>query len=175
MAIEYINVGALPNDQLGDPMRVAFQKINNNFSYVEQTSTNIASAVTLTNVANQVIFQYPADEFTQGQFQIKTYTDTNNDSQDVILAAQIYNDESNVKFTAYGTTFVGNAVTRYDMDVSGGNVRILVSPIQNVALNHFISYQITYTGDLGVGVLMTTESGSGLLTETGGGGITTEG
>ena len=96
MAIEYINVGALPNDQQGDPMRVAFQKINNNFSYVEQTSTNIASAVTLTNAANQVIFEYPADEFTQGQFQIKSYTETNNDSQDILLAAQIYNDESNV-------------------------------------------------------------------------------
>ena len=32
MDYEYINVGTLPNDGSGDPMRVAFVKINNNFS-----------------------------------------------------------------------------------------------------------------------------------------------
>jgi hypothetical protein len=29
---EVINIGALPNDGQGDPLRVAFQKINNNFA-----------------------------------------------------------------------------------------------------------------------------------------------
>lgn len=32
MAQEIINIGALPNDGSGDPMRVAFAKVNNNFS-----------------------------------------------------------------------------------------------------------------------------------------------
>lgn len=31
MAQEIINVGALPNDGTGDPLRVAYQKINENF------------------------------------------------------------------------------------------------------------------------------------------------
>jgi hypothetical protein len=29
---EFINIGATPNDGNGDPLRVAFGKINNNFS-----------------------------------------------------------------------------------------------------------------------------------------------
>ena len=32
MSQEIINIGTLPNDGSGDPLRVAFQKINNNFT-----------------------------------------------------------------------------------------------------------------------------------------------
>ena len=34
MAQQVINVGALPNDGTGDPLRVAYQKINSNFTEV---------------------------------------------------------------------------------------------------------------------------------------------
>ena len=32
MSFEFINVGELPNDGTGDPVRIAFIKINNNFT-----------------------------------------------------------------------------------------------------------------------------------------------
>ena len=32
--IEFIEIGALPNDGTGDPLRVAFDKINNNFARI---------------------------------------------------------------------------------------------------------------------------------------------
>ena len=32
MTIQRINVGTSPNDKNGDPLRVAFQKVNDNFS-----------------------------------------------------------------------------------------------------------------------------------------------
>jgi hypothetical protein len=175
MAIQLVNVGVLPNDGEGDPLRTAFQKINNNFTFLQQTSTTITKTVTLDDTANQVIFEYPADEFTMALFQIKSYRDDNNDSQMVFMGAQTYNDLSNVKFTVYGITNVGSWLTQYDMDVSGGNVRILVSPLQDQVITHFISYQITYEGDLGIGVPMMTEGGAGLVTETGNVFITTEG
>lgn len=174
MAIQLVNVGGLPNDGEGDPLRTAFQKINNNFTYLQQTSTNIAKAVTLNDTANQVIFEYPADEFTMALFQVKSYRDDNNDSQMIFLGAQTYNDLSDVKYTVYGITNVGNWLTQYDMDVSNGNVRLLVSPIQNQVITHFISYQITYEGDLSLGVPMIAENGDGLVTETGNVFITTE-
>jgi hypothetical protein len=175
MAIQLVNVGVLPNDGEGDPLRTAFQKINNNFTYLQQTSTTITKTVTLDDTANQVIFEYPADEFTMALFQIKSYRDDNNDSQMVFLGAQTYNDLTNVKYTVYGITNVGNWLTQYDMDVSGGNVRILVSPLQDEVITHFISYQITYEGDLGIGVPMITENGASMVTETGNVLITTEG
>ena len=175
MAIQLVNVGGLPNDGEGDPLRTAFQKINNNFILMQQTSTQITSAVTIGNAAGQVIFEYPADEFTMGLIQIKSYREDNNDSQMIFLGAQIYNDLSDVKYTVYGITNVGAWLTQYDMDVDSGNVRILVNPIQDVTINHFISYQITYEGDLGIGVPLVTESEEGLITETANVFIATEG
>ena len=174
MSIEYVNIGQTPNDGEGDPLRVAFTKINNNFLYTQQTSTNITESITLNDDPGQVIFNYPVDAFTQGQFQIKSYNQDNNDSQDVLLSVQVLNDLSNVKFTGYGTTFNGSALTSYDMNVVDGNVRILVNPLQNVVINHFITYQITWQGDLGTGVTMTSESGASLMTELGNVTITTE-
>jgi hypothetical protein len=175
MAIQLVNVGGLPNDGEGDPLRTAFQKINNNFTYLQQTSTNIAKTVTLNDTANQVIFEYPADEFTMGLLQVKSFRDDNNDSQMVFLGVQTYNDLSDVKYSIYGITNVGSWLTQYDMDVSNGNVRLMVSPLQDQVITHFISYQITYEGDLGIGVPMITEGGAGLVTESGNVFITTEG
>lgn len=174
MAIELVNIGASPNDGEGDPLRTAFSKINNNFVYMQQTTTSITSSITLDNTANQIIFEYPVNAFTQAQFQIKSYNEDNNDSQDIMLSAHLLNNNSSVKFTGYATTFNGNAVTRYDMDVSSGNVRILTSPLANVVLNHFIAYQITWEGDLGVGATLISESSAGMITEFGNALITTE-
>ena len=175
MAIQLVNIGVLPNDGEGDPLRTAFQKINNNFVFLQQTSSNIASAVTLDDTADQVIWEYPADEFTQALIQIQSYREDNNDSQNALLGVQIYNDLSDVKYTIYGVTNVGNWLTQYDMDVLDGNVRLLMNPLQDTVIQHFISYQVTFAGDLGVGVTMATEDDGALVTETGNVFITTEG
>jgi hypothetical protein len=175
MAIQLVNIGALPNDGEGDPLRTAFQKINNNFTLMQQTGTNLTSAVTLDDATDQVVFEYPANQFTQALIQIQSYREDNNDSQNALIGAQIYNDQSDVKFTIYGITNVDSWLTNYDMDVFEGNVRLLVNPIQDTVIQHFISYQVTWTGDLGLGVPMSTEFGSDLITETANVFITTEG
>ena len=89
MAIQLVNVGTLPNDGEGDPLRTAFQKINNNFILMQQTSTHITSAVTLDDSPNQTVFEYPADEFTQALIQIQSYREDNNDSQNAFLGASM--------------------------------------------------------------------------------------
>lgn len=174
MAIELINVGTSPNDGEGDPLRTAFTKVNNNFTWMQQTSTNITSAITLDDSPNQVVFEYPTDAFTQAMIQIKSYREDNNDSQGALLTVQLKNDATDVAFTVSNTTVIDGWLTQYDMDVVSGNVRLLVSPLQDQVINHFIAYQITWEGDLGVGMAMTSEGGAGLLTEFGNATITTE-
>ena len=44
MAFEQINTGNIANDGVGDPLRVAFQKINNNFSALESASSSGTAA-----------------------------------------------------------------------------------------------------------------------------------
>ena len=92
MAQEIINIGTLPNDGEGDPLRVAFGKINNNFSNLFATATNTLESITIGTSANQVIWQTPVSEFTQGKFQIRSGNPNNNDSQNITISAQILNN-----------------------------------------------------------------------------------
>lgn len=173
---EFINIGALPNDGTGDPLRVAFEKINNNFTNLFYTATTTTSIYTLNNVANQVILEVPVSQFTQGSFQIRSSDISNQDSQDITITSQITNNLVNVKWSGYGTTFNGNALTRYDMDVVSSNVRLKVNPLVNKVLLHFISSTVTYIGETPAGsdieldgytsgTLMLTEDDINLATE----------
>jgi len=45
MAQEIINVGALPNDGTGDPLRVAYQKINDNFDELYAAAASYVSKI----------------------------------------------------------------------------------------------------------------------------------
>lgn len=173
---QIINIGVLPNDGVGDPLRTAFSKINNNFTELFSTDFTTAEAFTVGNMPGQVIFEIAAASFTQGHFQINSSNPSSTDSQNITLVAAKSNSGTSVKFTGFGTIFDGNPVTRYDMDISGGNVRILCNPMTTALLNHFIAFQITYTGPVSVGVdialdgyptdsFMTTEDGFILATE----------
>jgi hypothetical protein len=146
-AQEYINIGATPNDGLGDPLRTAFSKINNNFSNLFFTTVNTSNVYTSGLTAGQVIYEYPANAFTQGSFQIRSSDPGTPDSQDITISAQLTNNNDAVKFTGYAMTFSGNSLTRYNMDVSSGNVRILANPIANTYILHFIASQVTFLGD----------------------------
>lgn len=172
---EWINIGAQPNDGTGDPLRVAFDKINNNFTNLFWTSTSTTSVYTDGLTPDQLIFEYPANQFTQAVFQIRSSDPGGDDSQDITISAQIKNGNTGVKYTGYAITFEGNAVSRYGMDVLDGNVRLLASPLLNTTLLHFISSEITFIGNALPGVdiglngyidsVMGTEDGYILTTE----------
>jgi len=145
---QIINIGAAPNDQQGDPLRVAFGKVNNNFSNLFATFVNTSDTTTTGNVAGQVIFQTSANTFTQGEFFIRSSNPDTSDSQNIQLSAQLSNDGTQIAFSGFGTTFFGNAVTSYDMVVTSGNVQILANPLvdNTTILTHFISSQVIWSG-----------------------------
>ena len=174
---EYINVGETPNDGNGDPLRVAFGKINNNFSNLFLTSTTVSTAYTSGSTQNQVIYQVPISQFYQGEFQIRSSDPGTPDMQDITLSASITNNLAGVRFSGHSTLFEGNAICRYDMDVSGSNVRILINPLASISIEHFISAYVTYPSQSVTGIdialdgyangyLMGTEDGLILTTET---------
>lgn len=139
---QIINIGQLPNDGSGDPLRVAFDKTNNNFSTLFKTATFTSNAVTEGLAENQVIFETAANAFSQGLFTIRSKNSGSNYSQSIQLSAQISPDNESVKFTGYATTFFGDPLTSFDMDVTDGNVRILCNPLIDDTVFHFIGAQI---------------------------------
>lgn len=141
---EYINIGETANDGNGDPLRVAFAKINNNFANLFLTSTTTSTAYTLGLTPNQVILEVPISNFYQGEFQIRSSDSGTPDMQNITLTSSITNNLAGVRFSGHSTLFQGNAICRYDMDVSGSNVRILVNQLADIGIEHFISAYITY-------------------------------
>ena len=156
MAVNYeiIEIGTVPNDGQGDPLRVAFGKINNNFANLSSTAVISSNTYTNGNTAGQVIWEYPANAFTLGSFFIKSNDPGTIDQQDVRIDAQLSANSVNVKFSAYSSTQWGNVLIRgsgYDMDVTSGNVRITVDPdTANVSgsqtLFHFINSSVMFQG-----------------------------
>ena len=143
---EIINIGTLPNDGEGDPLRVAFAKINNNFSNLFATFVNTTTSYSVGNTPGQLIFETPANTFTMGQVLVYSADPVANTSQTIQLFAQLNQAGDDVKFTAYGSTFFGNAVTSYDMVVADGNVQVLVNPLVDEPLLHFIGSQNLWIG-----------------------------
>jgi hypothetical protein len=144
MAQELINIGTTPNDGSGDPLRVAFAKINNNFTQLFATGFATYETTTYDNTANQTILEFPANLMTQATFQINSSNPDTNDSQNITLNASISNDGTSVQWTGHSTIFINNPVTQYDVTIDNvsGNVKLLVSPLVNATLNHFISSQV---------------------------------
>ena len=143
---EIINIGTLPNDGEGDPLRVAFAKINNNFSNLFATFVNTSNSYSVGDAAGQIIFETPANAFTMGEVFIYTADASTLESQTIRLSAQLNQAGDAVKFTGYGSTFFGNALASYDMAVVGGNVQILVNPLIDDTLFHFIGSETLWTG-----------------------------
>jgi hypothetical protein len=174
---EYINIGAQANDGEGDPLRTAFAKINNNFSNLFFTTTSTSNTFTVGLATNQVIYETSANTFSQAKFQIRSSDPGTDDMQDITITASITNNLAGVRFTGYGTLFEGNPLCRYDMDVLDGNVRLLINPIKNAVILHFIASEVTFIGTSPPGVelaldgypansLMGTEDGLILTTES---------
>lgn len=165
MSQEIINIGALPNDGEGDPLRTAFAKINNNFTQVFQAGYFTTEGYTFDDTADQVIFETPTGLFTQASFQINSSNPDTQDSQNITINAAISNDGSDVKFTAFATLFNNDYVVgNYNMDVFEGNVRLMVSPSVDTPINHFISARVNFA-DVVLGSPMSTEGGNILITE----------
>ena len=144
MAQELINIGQSPNDGSGDPLRVAFAKINNNFTQLFATGFAVYETTTFDNSTNQTILEFPAVLMTQATFQINSSNPNTNDSQNITINAAKSNDGTSVQWTGHSTIFVNSPVTQYDMTVDSitGNVKLMVSPLVNTTLNHLISSQV---------------------------------
>lgn len=167
MTQEIINIGAVPNDGEGDPLRTAFQKINNNFTQLYSTGAFTYDAYSFGDTAGQLIFETPANLFTQGSFQINSNNPDTDDSQNITLNVAISNDVSNVKWNGHSTLFFNGPVTTYDVDLVDGNVRILVNPLVDANVYHFISAQITFSNNIpGMSLALEGLSGDVLGTET---------
>lgn len=163
MALQTINIGTMPNDGNGDTLRTAFDKINDNFSELEQSTIISSQVATASSTGNVVIFSANASSFTQGIFQINSIQMIGNvssfvygnNSQNVTLNVAKLTNGNIVNHTAYSTLIIGNAIINaYNVDIANvssisnvyeGNVVISVSPDSaNLGVNYNMLHLIQY-------------------------------
>jgi hypothetical protein len=63
MSQQYINIGAQPNDGLGDPIRTAFEKTNENFTQLYAETGNISNVIAITGNGISVTGNISANYF----------------------------------------------------------------------------------------------------------------
>ena len=138
---EIIQIGAVPNDGQGDPLRVALAKVNNNFAELFAAPVQTISFNTVTSNADQVILTIPEEDFKMGTFKIASSEFDTANCQSVTLNATKTNNSLGIQYNAYGTIFIGTPVTNYDVDILAGNVRLKVSPFTSNVVTHLVAYQ----------------------------------
>lgn len=104
-------------------------------------SINSANVITPDNSANQVIYELPQSSCTTVRFQVTSKVLDSNDAQTASITVTKRNDGIRANHSVYGTVFTGNAVTRYNVDIAYGNIRLMVSPLINANVMHLFSYQ----------------------------------
>jgi len=105
-------------------------------------SLNTITVTTPDNTANQILYQAPVGSFNSAEFMITSREASTNNSQKATLAVMTTNDGTGANYSAYGTLFHGIPVTRYNVDVAFGNIRIMVNPLRNSVSTHTVEYII---------------------------------
>ena len=87
-----------------------------------------ASLTTSTTAANQVVTSFAAATFRTAKFLVQLTSSTGYHATEVLLV----HDDTNVYMTEYASIFSAGSLGTLDADISGGNVRLLVSPVNAV-------------------------------------------
>lgn len=98
-------------------------------------------ATTVNNTTNQIIFETSALNVKSAIFKITTRDNANVDSQFCTLHAT-FSSVYGARHSASGTIFSGLPLTRYNMDIGYGNIRVMVTPLYNITMTHTVVYEI---------------------------------
>jgi hypothetical protein len=151
MSQQFINIGATPNDGLGDPIRTAFQKTNNNFSQLFP----IANVVAITGNGISVTGNVSGNYFIgNGAFLTGISSTYGNANVANYLPTFSGNLTSLNTITATGnvtaSNFIGNLSdgTSKISIASSGNVSVGVGPFGTTVLNINTSTGISVLGNV---------------------------
>lgn len=95
-----------------------------NLSYGNINSNN---AVTTTNSANQILDIFSTDLYRSVKYQVQVTSSTSYQISELLLI----HDGTTSYITEYGLITTNGVLMSYDTDVSGGSVRLLISPTNN--------------------------------------------
>lgn len=107
-----------------------------------QLAKQTISFSTSNNTPNQEIFTFPITQLNSGVFRINSIETNSFNQQSVTIDVSKRPGGATANFVAHSTRFIGTPITRYNVDVAYGNLRIMVSPIPNSVIGHKIYMEL---------------------------------
>lgn len=104
------------------------QWVDANSAYVTTPSVVPATLTTSTTTANQVVDTIPAASYRSVKYVVQTTSSTSYSVTELLI---IHNGTT-AYITEYGTINTGSALVTFSADVSGGNLRLLATPVNAV-------------------------------------------
>jgi hypothetical protein len=101
-------------------------------------STELAN--TVNNTANQVVYSTSLNTFNSIRFHVTSTSIVSQDKQAASINVTKRGDGLTIQHVVFGTMFIGNVLTRYNVDLNQGNMRLMVSPIPNFPMLHSVSF-----------------------------------
>jgi hypothetical protein len=115
--------------------------VESNISY-SNSKFSSTIATTTTDGENITILSIPLSDLKTGIFNISSRRFSSVDSQSATIEVHVNNLGTSVRHTVYGTMFVGNVLTTYDVSINTGNVELKVSPFYDATIDHTIDYKL---------------------------------
>jgi phage-related tail fiber protein len=104
--------------------------VSNTGNSLPVTYGNISSAqlITSTTTANQVVDSFSATTYRTVKYLVQATSSTSYQSSEIMIV----HNGTTAFISEYGTVMTGTSLASFDADVSGGNVRLLVTPTNAV-------------------------------------------
>jgi len=145
MSQQFIDFGTFPNDPAADPIRSAFQKIQNNFS--ELYSTTLVSGVSNVYVG-QGLYS-PTDTYGNVFIQANIPNVTLQTANGLTVGVGTYSTGTNARIETYVTPFVvglGTTISTVNSNFSGnvrtGNLNVANSVTSSLVPNANVTYDL---------------------------------
>ena len=126
MAIQTINLGTYANDGTGDDLRVAFEKVNSNFTEID--SLSVSNAINLG--AGQVLFAGKqgsallGDNLTFKSLVAGANTVLSSSSTEIIISSQFSSLTQNLNLNSKNIIGTGNISISGNIELAGGNLQV---------------------------------------------------
>jgi hypothetical protein len=135
MAQELINIGDLPNDGKGDSIRIAFTKINNNFTEVFNTlnanstdgTESLSNTIVYTSSStdpNQTLDRLDSRVYNTARYLIEATTNEHIQIEELLLMHNV----SEVRYVRYGQMTSGPLLANFSGRLIGNEFRLTTSP-----------------------------------------------
>lgn len=169
MAIQLVNLGTYANDGTGDDLRVAFEKVNSNFTEID--SLSISNAVNLG--AGQGLFAGKqsspllGDNLTFKSLVAGSNVTLTSNNNEVIISSQFTTLTQNLNLNSKDITGSGNISIVGNITLSGGNLQVGNNLTVNGESNLGPVGRVKIFGGSTGQVLTTTGNGNLLWSSTG--------